>query len=41
MTETIPNKTEQNAVTVIDVKSRKTRAKIVKVAPGNAENLTP
>jgi hypothetical protein len=30
-----------DAVTVIDVKSRKTRAKIVKVAPGNAENLTP
>jgi hypothetical protein len=30
-----------DAVTVIDVKSRKTRAKIVKLAPGNAENLTP
>lgn len=30
-----------DAVTVMDVKSRKTRAKIVKVAPGNAENLTP
>jgi hypothetical protein len=30
-----------DAVTVIDVKRKKTRAKIVKFAPGNAENLTP
>ena len=28
-----------DTVTVIDVKSRKTRAKIVRIAPGNAEKL--
>jgi hypothetical protein len=30
-----------DAVTVIDIKRRKIRAKIVKIVPGNAENLTP
>jgi hypothetical protein len=30
-----------DVVTVIDVKRRKTRAKIVKIAPGNVEKLTP
>ena len=30
-----------DAVTVIDVKSRKARARIVKIVPGNAEKLTP
>jgi hypothetical protein len=30
-----------DVVTVIDAKRRKTRAKIVKIAPGNAENLMP
>jgi len=30
-----------DAVTVIDVASGQTRAKVVKTAPGNAEKLTP
>jgi hypothetical protein len=30
-----------DVVTVIDAKNRKTRAEIVKIAPGNAEKLTP
>jgi hypothetical protein len=30
-----------DAVTAIDVKSRKARARIVKIVPGNAEKLTP
>lgn len=32
---------EGNTVTVIDGASGKTRAKIVKTAPGNAEKLAP
>lgn len=34
-------KAADNTVTVIDATSGKTRAKIVKTAPGNAEKLTP